>query len=151
MPVTDTEIASLAGTHDVVSLGARADDVRRERHGTRTTFVRVASVGADPGGSLEWPPAAGEIRIVGAPASRAAAVSRVSAVASAANGVPVSAFSLPDLEHVALSESITLRALLEDLSAAGLDLVAEASLDRLQDARRAIEEVNIAGLALARL
>ena len=36
-------------------------------------------------------------------------------------------------------------------SAAGLELVAEAPFDRLQDARRSVEEVNIAGLALARL
>jgi aminodeoxyfutalosine synthase len=37
------------------------------------------------------------------------------------------------------------------LQEAGLDLVAEAPFDRLQDPRRSIEEVNIAGLALARL
>src|SRR5262249_42868309 len=37
------------------------------------------------------------------------------------------------------------------LRAAGLELVAEASPEGLQDPRRSIEEVNIAGLALARL
>ena len=46
---------------------------------------------------------------------------------------------------------MTLRALLEELRAAGLELVAEAPVEQLQDPRRAIEEVNIAGLALARL
>jgi aminodeoxyfutalosine synthase len=46
---------------------------------------------------------------------------------------------------------VTLRALLEDLKDAGLELVAEAPFDRLHDPRRSIEEVNIAGLALARL
>ena len=45
-------------------------------------------------------------------------------------------------------ERVTLRALLEELRAAGLELVAEAPFDRLQDPRRSIEEVNIAGLAL---
>src|SRR5205823_5655791 len=34
---------------------------------------------------------------------------------------------------------------------AGLELVAEAPFDRLRDARRSIEDVNISGLALARL
>jgi aminodeoxyfutalosine synthase len=63
----------------------------------------------------------------------------------------VSAFSLAELEQLAIREQITLRALLEDLRAAGLDLVAEAPFDELQDPRRSIEEVNIAGLALARL
>ena len=37
------------------------------------------------------------------------------------------------------------------MRAAGLELVAEAPIDRLQNARRSIEEVNIAGLSLARL
>ncbi len=67
-----------------------------------------------------------------------------------AGGVPVSGFSLADLEALAAREPITLRALLEELKAAGLELVADAPLDRLQDARRSIEEVNIAGLDLAR-
>ncbi len=46
---------------------------------------------------------------------------------------------------------MTLRSLLEELRAAGLELVAAAPIDLLQSARRSIEEVNIAGLALARV
>ena len=97
------------------------------------------------------PPSAGELRIVGVPASRAAAVERVREVAAAAAGAAVSGFSLADLEALAAREGVTLRALLEELRAAGLELVAEAPFDRLQDPRRSIEEVNIAGLSLARL
>ena len=151
MPVTDADLATLAASHDIISLGMLADEERRRRHGTRTTFVRVATIRADPGGPLDWPPAAGEIRIVGIPQSRAAAAARVRAVATAANGVPVSAFSLADLEQLAAAEALTLRALLEELRGAGAELVAEAPVDRLHEPRRAIEEVNIAGLALARL
>jgi aminodeoxyfutalosine synthase len=58
---------------------------------------------------------------------------------------------LDDLEQLAGREHVTLRAVLEELRAAGLELVSEAPIDRLQDPRRAIEEVNIAGLALSRL
>ena len=150
MPVSDAEIATLAGTHDIITIGMRADDVRRALHGAQTTFVRVADVTASPG-SLAWPPAAGEIRIVGVPSSQSSAVERVAAVVAHAHGVPVSAFSLADLEELAARERVTLRSVLEELRAAGLELVAEAPFDRLQDARRSIEEVNIAGLALARL
>jgi aminodeoxyfutalosine synthase len=75
----------------------------------------------------------------------------VARVAEAAHGAPVSGFSLSDLEQLAARESMTLRALLEALRAAGLELVAEAPLELLQDPRRSIEEVNIAGMALARL
>jgi aminodeoxyfutalosine synthase len=151
MPVTDAELTSLAQSYDIITIGAAADDVRRARHGTRTTFVRVATVAAELGAPIARPPSAGELRIVGAPASRAAAVERVRAVAAAAEGAAVTAFSLADLEMLAAREAVTLRALLEEMRAAGLELVAEAPVDRLQNARRSIEEVNIAGLSLARL
>ncbi len=151
MPVSDTDLSTLAASHDIITLGMAADAVRRERHGVRTTFVRVAEVSAEVGAPLSWPAVAGEVRIVGVPESRAAALARVREVVAAAKGVPVSAFSLDDLEQLASREQITLRLLLEDLHAAGLDLVAEAPFDRLQDPRRSIEEVNIGGLALGRL
>jgi aminodeoxyfutalosine synthase len=151
MPVTDAELSSLAQTHDIISIGVVADELRRRLHGTKTTFVRVATVAADVGAPIFRPAAAGELRIVGVPVSRAAAVQRVGEVAAAARGAAVTAFSLADLEPLSAREGVTLRALLEELRAAGLELVAEAPVDRLQDPRRSIEEVNIAGLSLARL
>jgi aminodeoxyfutalosine synthase len=151
MPVTDAELTTLAGSHDIISLGVLADDVRRRRHGTKTTFVRVTTVTAEPGAPLTHASAAGEVRIVGTPASRIAAIDRVREVAASAGDAVVTGFALADLETLSANEGVTLRALLEELRAAGLELVAEAPIDRLQDARRSIEEVNIAGLTLARL
>lgn len=151
MPVTDAELTALAATHDIITLGMQADEARRARLGTTTTFVRVADVSAEPGQPIDIPPAAGELRIVGTPSSKSQAVDRAAEVARAAAGVPVSGYSLADLEDLAGRERVTLRALLEDLRAAGLELIAEAPFDRLRDARRSIEEVNIAGMALARL
>ena len=149
--ISAAELTSLATTHDIISIGMLADDLRRSRHGARTTFVRVATTSADAGAPVGRPPSAGELRIVGVPVSRGAAVARVGEVAAAAAGAAVTGFSLADLEALAAREGITLRALLEELRAAGLELVAEAPMDRLQDPRRSIEEVNIAGLSLARL
>jgi aminodeoxyfutalosine synthase len=149
--VTEAELSTLAGTHDIINLGMVADDLRRQRHGTRTTFVRVADLAADVGAPVAHPAAAGELRISGIAPSRAAAVARVREVAAVADGAAVSAFSLADLEQLAARESVTLRALLEELRAAGLELIAEAPFDLLADARRSIEQVNIAGLVLARL
>jgi aminodeoxyfutalosine synthase len=149
--LSDAELTTLAQSHDIITIGVHADELRHRLHGTRTTFVRVATVPADVGAPIGRPAAAGELRIAGVPASRPAAIARVSAVAEAAGGVPVTGFSLADLEALSAREGITLRALLEDLRAAGLELVADAPIDRLQDPRRSIEEVNIAGLALARL
>lgn len=151
MRPTDAELTTLAASYDIIAIGIRADEVRRQLHDIRTTFVRVAIVSADADAPVVCPPAAGELRIAGAPSTRAAAVDRVRVVAAAARGVPVSAFSLADLEALSARDGVTLRALLEELRAAGLELVAEAPVDRLHDAQRSIEEVNIAGLALARL
>jgi aminodeoxyfutalosine synthase len=151
MPVSDTDLSALAASHDIITLGMQADAARRERHGIRTTFVRVADVASDPGAPVSWPPDTGEIRILGVPATRAAALARVREVVERAEGVPVSAFSLDDLEQLAGAEQVTLRALLEELHAVRLDLVADAPFDRLRDPRRSIEEVNIGGRALARL
>ncbi len=150
MPIPEPALESLAASHDIISLGVTADDIRRQRHGTTTTFVRVAVVTADAAPQA-IPAAAGEIRIAGTPSSRANAVARVRDAVAVAGRRPVSAFSLADLESLAASDGATLRAILEELRAAGLELVAEAPVDALADARRAIEEVNIAGLALARL
>ena len=72
-------------------------------------------------------------------------------MAAVARGVPVSGFTLADIEHVSTADGMPLRGLLEELRAAGLELIAEAPIDALGDPRRAIEEVNIAGLVLARV
>src|SRR5690242_20703702 len=121
MPVSDAELSTLAASYDIITLGVKADEVRRARHGTRTTFVRVADITCEPGAAVEVPLAAGEVRIVGTPASRAAALQRVREVAPASRQAPLSGFSLAELEHLAAQEKITLRALLEELRAAGLE------------------------------
>jgi aminodeoxyfutalosine synthase len=151
MTVTDAELDTLSSSHDILAIGMAADEIRRQRHGTRTTFVRVVDVPAAPGAPIPVVPSAGEIRIVGAPASRDAAVQRIAEVVAAAGTTPVSGFSLSDLEQLAATERVPLRTLLEDFRSVGLELIAQAPFDRLRDPRLAVEEVNISGLALARL
>ncbi len=151
MTLSAADLGTLTSSYDIIAIGMAADDVRRRRHGTATHFVRVATVEALPGAPIEVPPAAGEVRITGTPVSAKDAVARVAAVAAVSASTPLSGFSLADLEELARREKMTLRQLLEDLHAAGLELVSEAPFDRLRDPRRSVEEVNIAGLALARL
>jgi hypothetical protein len=154
MVASSSDLAALEVGHDIIRLGVLADDARHGRHGGRTTFVRVANVSSEPGAACAWTPTAGEVRIVGTPASWDAAVGRTREVAGLpgrTGDVPLSGFSLADLEALALARKAPLRDLLEELQAAGLELVAEAPFDLLRSARRSIEEVNIAGLALARL
>src|SRR5437763_1984519 len=115
MTVTDAQLETLAASHDIITLGIAADELRRSLHGGRATFVRVADVDAAPGSPIHVPPAAGEVRIVGVPTDRHAAATRVSEVLAAAGSTPVSAFSLTDLEELASRHGTPLRALLEQL------------------------------------
>ena len=41
--ISAAELTGLATSHDIISLGMLADDLRRQRHGAETTFVRVAT------------------------------------------------------------------------------------------------------------
>ncbi len=151
MPVTDAELADLATTHDIIRLGVLADEERRRRHGRRTTFVRVAELASTLGAPIDVPPTAGERRIVGVPATCGEAVQRVREVAADRSGIPLSGFSLADLETLAIEAGVTLRSVLEELQAGGLEIIAEAPFERLRDPRRSVEEVNIAGMRLGRL
>jgi 2-iminoacetate synthase ThiH len=150
MVVTDAEIASLASSNDIIQIGMVADEIRRARHRSKTTFVRVADVDVEKP-DTPWPPTAGEVRITGTPVTRAAAVAGVAAVAPVVGSIPLSGFSLADLERLAAADGAPLRSVLEELHAAGLELIAHAPYDLLQDARRSLEQANIAGLVVARL
>src|SRR4051812_8364811 len=109
MIVSDAELATLSTTHDIISLGIAADEARRSRHGTSTTYLRVAEIGAAVGDPVELPETAGEIRIIGAPDSVAAALARVVDVVPRCGKTPLSGFSLADLEALAFREQLTLR------------------------------------------
>jgi aminodeoxyfutalosine synthase len=145
-----TEAQRILDSPDLIAIGVRADDVRREMHGTRTTFVRVYEIHVDaPPAALPARLSTGEFRIVGQPASIDAAVAAVRAVAALGGGVPLTAFSLADLQSLAGSSfSTACRALRE----AGLDGIAEVQVDRA-DAQTgtAIEEARRCGLAVTRL
>ena len=120
--ITNADARTILDSHDLIGIGVMADDARRRLHGSRTTFVRVFEVHVDaPPPALPEKMSAGEIRIVGRPGSRAAAVNAVEVVARLAGAVPLSGFSLADLKTLA-------GAALEDtcaaLAQAGLQMIA---------------------------
>jgi CofH/MqnC-like protein len=137
---------------NLIAFGARGDEERRRRHGVKTTFVRVfeVHVGAIPA-LIPAGVTAGEFRVIGAPASAAAAVAAVKAAIAAAGKVPVTAFSLADLLDLAGGSTEGLADLSGRLAGAGLGIVADAPIDTLPDAIRAIQAVVGAGLRVPRL
>lgn len=149
--LTQAEAAALLAGHDLIAIGSRADQVRRQRHGARTTFVRVLELHVDaPPSNAPANLAAGEIRIIGRPASVDAAVAAVRSAASFANSTPVTGFALEDLQSLSREAHRSLADVCRALRAAGMDAVAEVAIDTLGDFR-AVEEVRAAGLGAARL
>ena len=146
------DAAVLAGTPDLVALGALADERRRAVRGDRVTFVRVleveaAAAGAGPDGV---PPRAGEVRIVGRPANIAAAVAAARRLREAAGRTPVTGFALDDLVDVCGADASAVREALAGLREAGLERVAEARVDGVADPAW-IELAAAEGLPVTRL
>lgn len=151
-PLTAAEAETLAATFDIVTLGMIADEVRRTRHGRTTTFVRVAEVPLPltPDAPVDLPAGAGEVWLTGAFPGLEEAVAAVRRAVAAAGRVPVSAFSLAELERAA-GDGVQLSAWLVALREAGLASISEAPLDQLADAVAALRAADAAGLPVARL
>ena len=151
-PATTADVQLLFDTSDVIAVGALADDVRRRIHGRRTTFVRVFEVHLDaPPASLTKEVAAGEVRIIGRPASLSDAVTAVRAVFAVAGGMPLSGFSLVDLQTLASIEARPLDEIVAALRDAGLESIAEVPIDRINHASAAVATARGAGLRVRRV
>lgn len=135
---------------DLIALGVRADDVRRSLHGARTTFGRVWEVHVDAvPAALPARLAAGEIRVIGRPSSLDAATAAVRAAAALAPGVPVTGFTLADLQAL---DGSRLEEACAALASAGLAGIAEVQVDRLgPDGADVLSRVRASGLAALRL
>ena len=151
-PLGDGDAAALAATTDILALGMMADEARRRRHGSATTYVRVADVTLPvTGGPLHIPPAAREVRVTADASSAGTSMEALHGVVMAAGNVPVSAFSLADLQSRARASGTPLVDLLRGIRHAGVTSIAEAPVDVLDEAEAALEAVREAGLGLARL
>jgi 2-iminoacetate synthase ThiH len=63
-PLTPADVAAIHATSDVLALGMAADEVRRRRHGSTMTFVRVQTLTIDAVTESVLMPTAGEIRLI---------------------------------------------------------------------------------------
>lgn len=148
----DGDEETLLASHDLISIGMLADELRHRHHGRRATFVRVAEIraGDTPPAGGPLPGAAREVRIAGRPAGVAAAVEAVRAAVAFAGGIPLTGFSLADLLPVAARDGISLPDLARELRDAGLQAVAAVPVD-LAGAARAIDDARAGGLRVLRL
>ena len=150
--VNENEALAILAEPNVIAVGARGDEERRRRHGVKTTFVRVFEIHVEAvPASLPSGASAGEIRLMGKPASVAAAVAAVKAVRALAGTIPLTAFSLADLSDLVDGSAASLTDLAGRLAAAGLEIVAEAPVDAVVDPVGAVRAVRDGGLQVPRL
>lgn len=150
--ISVADAKTLFDTPDLIAVGSLGDDVRRRMHGRRTTFVRVFELHVEaPPSTLPDNLEAGEFRIIGRPASLAAALVAVRTGFELSAGQPLSGFSLSDLEVLASAGRRPLDEIIAALRDAGLEAIAEVPLDRADAPAAAIETARGAGLRVQRL
>ena len=147
--LTPEDVRAVLATHDIVELGMLADGVRRQRHDKLTTFGRLLEVHLDAiPGTLPSKFDGGEIRIIGTPASAAAAIAAVRSVSGIAGATPMTGFGIADLARLGGSEVGTFFATLQR---SGLHAVADVAVDDPGDVAAAVRAAREAGLRVLRL
>jgi aminodeoxyfutalosine synthase len=149
--LTPDDIRDLAASPDILSIGMLADSVRRQLHGTRVTYLRVATCGFDKSFADAVTPAAREIRITGAPDTLSIAVSAVRSAKAIAGARTVAGFSWGDVERIAGDTRGGAAQALRELREAGLDALAELPLDATAEPAQALERLETAGFERVRL
>ena len=151
--LTDADAEALASTYDIVSLGMVADDARRARHGRRTTFLRVAHLlaGPSPDREASSPGSAREVRVDAPFMDIEHARAAVRSAVATAGPVPVSGFSLADLEHAADGDVVRVRTWMDGLRDAGLAFVDEAPIDALTQPAPMMQAAEASGVPVARV
>lgn len=152
--MTRAEAQEVLDTANLIAIGVRADEARKARHGDRVTFVRVLDVPISGPVPAVIPRAAGEVRITGRPQSLAQVESLLASITKALRGgsespaprPTLTGFALHDLEHLGQLLQVASR-----LRECGLELIAEAAIDRLPNPAASIAAVHGAGLDIARL
>ena len=137
--MTRAEAEALLANPDLIAIGMKGEEARKAQTGERVTYGRVLVVSVSPG--QQDTSEAGEIRLVGRPASFAEAVSRVREARTLAAELPLTAFSLADLLALAGNDHLALAEASQALREAGLESVAEAPLDGLGDTENSLEVI----------
>jgi aminodeoxyfutalosine synthase len=140
-------LGELAASSDILASGMLADALRRRLHGAMTTYLRVHAV--EPGGDEAVPAAAGEARLSGSPATLDDAVARVAAARARTGAVCLSGFSWADVTR--LAEGSDTGVVLAALRAAGLDALAEVTVDTVPSADAVVSALAAAGFTGLRL
>ena len=134
--LTAAEIDEL-GSADILSLGMLADEVRRARVGDTVTYSRVIELAGATGAT------GAEVRISSLPNTLDDAEALIAEARMLAGSQLLSGFSLADILDRHWGKPVDV---LKRFKYAGLDAIAEAPIDRLQDAEDALAACKDAAL-----
>jgi aminodeoxyfutalosine synthase len=126
---------------DLVAVGMLGESARRLQTQDVITYGRVCLMSA---GEQAERGAAGELRVLGRPASAQQAADWVRRAAEVADGVPVTGFSMADLADLAGGDETRLREMFGRLRDAGQEAVAEVPVDRFSSADTLLATVTTA-------
>ena len=138
--LTAAEIDEL-GSADILSLGMLADEVRRARVGETVTYSRVVELASGAKGASGASGA--EVRIAQLPASLEDTEGLIAEARMLAGPQLLTGFSLAEILDRHWGKPVDV---LKRLKRAGLDAIAEAPVDRLQDAEDALAACKDAGM-----
>ena len=144
-------VEQLAASPDILPAGMLADALKRRLHGARVTFLRVANCAFDRSFADAVPPAAGEVRIGGAPETLDLALSAIGSARAVAGERALTGFSWADVERFAAAANERPAVVLTRLRDAGLEGLAVVPLDTLGDPAAAVEALAKAGFERVRL
>jgi hypothetical protein len=145
------EVLELAGLADILAAGMLADAQRRVRHGSKVTFLRVATCGFD---ALDAPPASasggGELRLTGAPPTLDDALAGVAAARALAGPRTLAAFNWAEILGYAQGGG-GVESVLRQLRQAGLNTLAEVAVDAVGPVDGVLGPLAAAGFEQVRL
>jgi aminodeoxyfutalosine synthase len=144
-------IEGLASSPDILPAGMLADALKRQKHGGRVTYLRVAICPFDRSFADAVPPAAGEVRISGAPETLDIALAAIGSARSVAGARTLTGLAWSDVERFATATGDKPVVVLTRLRDAGLEGLALVALDAVGDPAAAIEALAKAGFERVRL
>jgi len=144
-------VEELASSPDILPAGMLADALKRRLHGARVTYLRVAVCPFDRSFADAVPPAAGEVRISGAPETLDMALAAIDSARAVAGSRALTGYSFADVERFAAAANERPVVALTRLRDAGLEGLAVVALDTLGDPGAAVEAMAKAGFERVRL
>ena len=151
-PLGERDWQALTTAHDLISVGVAADEARRRHHDDRVTYVQVVEVPLENASAADpIPDEAGELRLIGRPATMQEAVQAVQDAVGRAGTVPVTGFVVEDLLALCSDGTEQLERVLLELRQTGLAMVAEVSAESLSEPYPIFSALQASGVGVARL